>query len=156
MKRKGFTLAELAVTLAVSGIVLTSIITIVVSVISFNQIRTEKTILDDELLLVENRLEDWFSKKDSASFPAPEVSEDGKELACGDKTAMFDASNDTLLLDGAVSCETAYITGISFDQNADNKNLIKCTVSYQIEKTSGTYVFTLLKRSVNTPPAAEG
>ncbi len=157
MRRKGFTLTELLVTLAVSGVILASILVMMVSISSFNQIRTEKTMINEELSLLETYVSEWFSEKDLSSVSAPDVS-DTDMLSFGGEIASFDNLSNTLTL-GEDVYNTRFVEGITFEKISsvidgdlaliENDNLVKCTVYYSSENTTGTYVFMLLKRSDN-------
>ncbi len=146
MKRKGFTIVELAVTLGVSSVIVTSVFAMVVAITSYNQSRTAAAQVSDELTLTKTRVEDWFSANDTSSNDVPEVKWDGIGLAFGDDDEAY-ISGDTLTL-GESEYELDYIDKIAFEQSAENKSMVKCTLSYVLDDNRETYVFMLLKRSV--------
>lgn len=148
MKRRGFTLTELLIVIALTSVVLTAIITMVLSIRGFSQSRDSDFAVNDGILTVESRITSWFSGFDTGDYPEPKVSEDGTILYCGEKSATFDINEGKLIL-GDESSVYPWLCGISFSQTADNPNLVKCTLSYSMQDSERTYTFMLLKRSVN-------
>ncbi len=145
MKHKGFTLTELLITLAVSGVVLASVLAMVVSVSSYSHIRSESAMVNDELNLVKNRITDWFAKNDSSKNPAPSVNPETGELNFGtENNASF--KGDTLTL-GEETDTTEYVENITFSAAG---NFVKCTVSYTLDGADKDYTFLMLKKSDNS------
>ena len=154
MKRKGYTIVEIAIALGISGVIFASIVTMVVSVSSFSRIRNESAAINEELVLTKTRLINWFDEFDDTTTPAPSVSEDGSVLAFGDDTAFF--NDGTLTLSGE-EYNASQLDSIVFELPGDDigysesiQNLVKCTVTYTLKEAGGTYTFDflLLKRSM--------
>lgn len=149
-KRKGFTLMELLVVMAVSMILIASLVTMIASISSFRAARDEERRVDDELLAVETRISDWFSQFDVSGTANPMLQGGGHRLVFGGQSASH---SGTTLYVGAEEYPTEYIREIVFDTDVANPGLVKCTVSYElldedgVEITSGDYVFMMIKRS---------
>lgn len=152
MKRRGFTLAELSIVIALSSVVLLAVTTMVISIHSYSRARGADVAANDEIYAFESRTTDWFSGFDTSDCPAPTVSADGKTLFCGGdggEIATFDTWEKKLVL-GSASNSYSVISDVTFSQTADNPNLVKCTLTYSAgDNGERTYSFMLLKRSVN-------
>lgn len=72
-KRKGFTLSELVVVLAVSVIILLIVFSLIATLQKHSQFRAASVQVRDELNSAQLALERAFSTLDSAAYPAPET-----------------------------------------------------------------------------------
>lgn len=74
-KRKGFTLSELVVVLAVSAIILLIVFSLIATLQKHSQFRAASVQTRDELSAAQLAIERAFSTLDSAEYPAPDVSD---------------------------------------------------------------------------------
>lgn len=147
MKRRGFTLTELVIVIALSAIILLSVTSMITFIQSYSRSRDVNIAANNEVSLVETGLRGWFAGYDSADAPAPSVSEDGKRLSIGEGSACF--QDGALQLNGGRTVVCSAVTGIVFAiDEANNPNLVKCSIFYTSDKEH-TVCFLLLKKSVN-------
>lgn len=146
MKRRGFTLTELVIVIALSAIVLLSVTSMITFIQSYSRSRDVNIAANDEVSLLETGLRGWFSEYDSADYPAPSVSADKKTLSIGEGSACFQGG--ALLLDGVQSLRCSAVTDIVFAIDGKNPNLVKCSIVYTSDKER-TVCFLLLKKSKN-------
>lgn len=148
MKRRGFTLTELVIVIALSAIVLLSVTSMITFIQSYSRSRDVNIAANNEVSLLETGLRGWFSEYDSAGYPAPSVSEDNKTLSIGEEgSAWF--QDGALLLDGVQSLRCSAVTDIVFAIDGEkNPNLVKCSIVYTSDKER-TVCFLLLKKSKN-------
>ena len=156
MKRRGFTLAELSIVIALSAVVLLAIASMVISMQSYSHARAADISRNSALSMVESRMNAWFSSVDSSNYPAPTVSGE-RELIFGDNASAYNASatfdsegKELLLKIGGADSETVSCPEVADITFACEGNLVKCTVTFHVNEESRTYSFLLLKRSVNS------
>lgn len=78
MKRRGFTITELSVTIAVSTVLLLAIVALIVSSQSYSQFRTVDALLDDEMKAIESGVNSFINEIDTlGGFGAPVISGGG-------------------------------------------------------------------------------
>lgn len=151
MKRRGFTLAELSIVIALSAVVLLAIASMVISMQSYSQARAADISRNSALSTVESRMNAWFSSVDSSNYPAPTVSGERELIFGGKASATFDSEGKELSLKiGGAGSETVSCPEVADITFACEGNLVKCTVTFHVNEESRTYSFLLLKRSVNS------
>lgn len=78
MKRRGFTITELSVTIAVSTVLLLAIVALIVSSQSYSQFRTVDALLDDEMKAIESGVNSFINEIDTlGGFGAPVITGGG-------------------------------------------------------------------------------
>lgn len=152
MKRRGFTLTELVIVIALSAIILLSVTSMITFIQSYSRSRDVNIAANNEVSLVETGLRGWFAGYDSADSPDPNVSPDGKTLSIGsigengENSACF--QDGALQLNGGRTVVCSAVTDIVFAIDGANPNLVKCSIFYTSDKEH-TVCFLLLKKSVN-------
>lgn len=164
MRRRGFTIAELAITIAVSTLLVSAVIALLVSLQEYSQFRAADIPVREELEQIEREIKDFFASYDSAEYPAPEPDASGSALRFGsdDSIAASGSSPCTLtftsLTDGEVSAEilTAPSVASVLFESGRRENIIKATIHYRDgENEEKSYSFMLVKKSANRTASSE-
>jgi len=146
--RKGFTVIELVIVLAVTAVLMTMIVTMSVTISNYTNKAKGQKERENELTTVENFVKDWWNNFDSAEY---EYTVDDTtstitftEIATTtDYTMVFDSENITATdFGGAKTQKLNHIDRIEIEADI-TQPIVKITMYYEEENRS----FLLLKRS---------
>ena len=143
-KRKGVTLAELSVVLAVVAIISTMVISFIVLLSGRVDSTTQKVNLNQEITVVEKAVESWVDSlvKDGATF-----SQDGKAVLDGNEYS-FSFSDDSLTFDlpqnQTLSCPVKQIQQLFIETKTNgNKTLFICKAFFYSGNQPDSITFTV-------------
>ena len=161
MKRRGFTLAELVIVIALSSVVLLAVTAMMLSISGYSHTRSEELEAKSEIGILESRLTEWFSSLDASGTHAPQVTDSGHGVYFATAgtagtiiSAVFNPDAGTVTLDdrsgGEQTVSCSHLSDVTFSKSdAADPGLVRCTVAYSVNGESRTYTFLLLKRSEN-------
>ena len=164
MKRRGFTLAELVIVIALSSVVLLAITAMMFSISGYSHARSAELEAKSEISMLEARLGAWFTGFDSVDTEAPIADENtlsfrvaGSDGESGKTvSAVFNPKTGVLTLGKAdgedEKLSSSHLSDVRFSKCTDenvNPGLVRCTVTYRVDEKTRTYTFLLLKRSEN-------
>ena len=131
--KRGFTLTELVIALAVIAVVTTMVGTYIALVRNNNKASFERLDAINEISLAESIIEGWIEDNPSAIRTENELIADGKNLSFADGTLTFGEAEHSFEL----------ISSITFAEpdEVSDKRLFICKISYTVSETPHTYVF---------------
>ena len=121
--KRGFTLTELVIALAVIAVVTTMVGTYIALVRNNNKASFERLDAINEISLAESIIEGWIEDNPSLNV--------GEDLKFENQTLKFGENSYTFEL----------ITNITFDVRESEKKLYICTLTYEVSGSEHTYVF---------------
>jgi prepilin-type N-terminal cleavage/methylation domain-containing protein len=151
--KKAFTLVELSVVIAVTAILSLTVFSLVVSLNRFYYANEKNADIKDELTRTESFIKDWFNFFDTASYPQPAASQDGKTLEFSDYHLEYNGNTLAAYLPGGGEpgvITLKHIKDVSFEKPLPSKglkNLIKCRLTYEINGRTMYFEIMLVKLS---------
>lgn len=138
MKRRGFTITELSVTIAVSTVLLLAIVALIVSSQSYSQFRTVDALLDDEMKAIESGVNSFINEIDTlGGFGAPVISGGGDvnaEITLEKKVGENATDEAKLTWDSGTGILSGYIEGTDPENGQEQIKIVEKT--YATVKTN--------------------
>ena len=144
--RRGFTLTELTIVLAVLAIVLTLLVSFTAMVNNSRQISTARLEALQDIRVAESIIENFIEgNKITTTF---EKDEEGKTipvenvLESGEKKLVFNTENKTLAVSGGANLTLERVESITFDYNGGGtEGIFYCTINYNVGNHDYDYTF---------------
>ena len=146
--RRGFTLTELTIVLAVLAIILTLVVSFTAMVSKNTQISTARLEALQDIRVAESIIENFIEGKSSITF---NVNAEETTLTDNEKnTLTFNIATKTLALSGGATLTLSRVESITFDYNGDNtddyngdntEGIIYCTITYNVGNQNYDYTF---------------
>ena len=140
--RRGFTLTELTIVLAVLAIILTLVVSFTAMVSKNTQVSTARFEALQDIRVAESIIENFIEGKSSITF---NVNAEETTLTLTDNennTLTFDETKKTLVLNNKETLTLSRVESITFDYNGDNtEGIIYCTITYNVGNQNYDYTF---------------
>ena len=143
--RRGFTLTELTIVLAVLAIVLTLVVSFTTMVNSSRQISGARLEALQDIRVAESIIENFiegnkitttFKDEEGKTIPVENV------LEAGEKKLVFNAENKTLAVSGGANLTLERVESITFDYNGGGtEGIFYCTIKYNVGNHDYYYTF---------------
>lgn len=149
-KRKGFTLTETIVVMALSTIVVAILTGLIVSVVKISNLRENDRNLSDELNRAEYIIKDFCGEHDiSGNTFYVETGDRILKIVQSEQTTMLELNDNALIKtvnsEERTLAEFSYIKGVTFDVDS-NTNLLKIVLLYNNDEALKTSTYMILLR----------
>lgn len=138
-KRRGFTLAELTVVLAVLAIVSTMVVSFTAMVSSSRELSSARLDALGDVRVAESLIEGFIESNSGVG-----VAEDKKSLSAGEQTLYFEKTEGEQggrLVTPDTSVTLERVTEITFDAHGEGDVIYYCTVVYEVGEHRYSYTF---------------
>ena len=143
--RRGFTLTELTIVLAVLAIVLTLLVSFTTMVSSSRQISGARLEALQDIRVAESIIENFiegnkitttFKDEEGKTIPVENV------LKSGDNSLTFDKASKTLAVSGGANLTLERVESITFDYYGEGtEGIFYCTINYTVGNHNYDYTF---------------
>ena len=143
--RRGFTLTELTIVLAVLAIVLTLLVSFTAMVNNSRQISGARLEALQDIRVAESIIENFiegnkitttFKDEEGKTIPVENV------LEAGEKKLVFNKEKKTLAVSGGANLTLERVESITFDYNGDStEGIFYCTINYNVGNHDYYYTF---------------
>ena len=136
--RRGFTLAELSIVLAVLAIVLTMVVSFTAMTNNSRQLSEARLEALQDIRVAEALIENFIEGNGTVEYSE-------NTLTAGENSLVFNETDKTLAVNGETKFTLERVTKITFDYYGDNTDgIIYCTIYYQVGNNNYEYTFCVL------------